>query len=80
MLRVCGWLLPLGDASAAFECVKMLARNHEFARLKRAGARAQAEKLRWEKIAAQITAGYPRVLAGGSFAQSDPERSEHNRG
>jgi glycosyltransferase involved in cell wall biosynthesis len=64
----CGWLLPLGDSEAAFQRVKVLAENREMARAKRAGARAQAEKFSWERVAAQITAGYQRVVAGGSFA------------
>lgn len=64
----CGWLLPPGDAEAAFQRVKMLAENRERARAKRAGARAQAEKFSWERVAAQITAGYRRLAGGGSFA------------
>lgn len=64
----CGWLLPPGDAGAAFECVKMLAENRGLLRAKRAGARARAEKFSWSRVAAQIAAGYHRVATGGPFA------------
>jgi glycosyltransferase involved in cell wall biosynthesis len=63
-----GWLLPPGDADAAFECVKRLANNREEARNKRKGARAKAESLSWDRVAGTILAGYERLLAGRSFA------------
>jgi glycosyltransferase involved in cell wall biosynthesis len=63
-----GWLLPQGDADAAFECVSMLAADRSMARAKRAAARQRAETMDWPVIAAQITAGYQRLLAGGHFA------------
>jgi hypothetical protein len=36
------------------------------------GARAQAARFSWEQVAAQITAGYRRLLAGRNFA-SEPK-------
>jgi glycosyltransferase involved in cell wall biosynthesis len=65
--KSCGWLLPAGDADAAFECVKMLAKNRNLARAKRVAARAQAEKFSWDRVAAQITAGYQRLAMGRPF-------------
>jgi glycosyltransferase involved in cell wall biosynthesis len=65
----CGWLLPLGDNEAAFQCVKRLAEDRGLARAKRRAARAQAERFSWQQVAAQITAGYRRLLAGGNFAK-----------
>ena len=64
----CGWLLPLGDREAAFQCVKRVAENRTLARAKRSAARAQAERFSWQQVAAQITAGYRRLLSGGNFA------------
>jgi len=64
----CGWLLPLGDSEAAFQCVKHLAENRTLARAKRSAARAQAERFSWRHVSAQITAGYRRLLSGGNFA------------
>jgi glycosyltransferase involved in cell wall biosynthesis len=63
-----GWLLPLGDAEAAYACVQRLALNRDEARGLRAGARAKAETFSWHRVAAQITGGYQRLLAGQSFA------------
>jgi glycosyltransferase involved in cell wall biosynthesis len=68
----CGWLLPVGDAEAAYQCIRQIAENRELARAKRRAARAQAERFSWEQVAAQITAGYRRLLAGGNFA-SEPK-------
>jgi glycosyltransferase involved in cell wall biosynthesis len=63
-----GWLLPPGDAGAAFDCVKRLVLNRGEARSKRAGARAKAESFSWDTVAAQIVAGYERLLRGQPFA------------
>jgi len=68
----CGWLLPVGDAEAAYQCIRQITENRELARAKRRAARAQAERFSWEQVAAQITAGYRRLLAGGNFA-SEPK-------
>jgi len=65
----CGWLLPLGDSEAAFQCVRRLAEDRTLARAKRTPARAQAERYSWQQVAAQITAGYRRLLSGGNFAK-----------
>jgi glycosyltransferase involved in cell wall biosynthesis len=64
----CGWLLPPGDAAAAFECVRLLAKDRDLVRAKRASARAQADKFSWERVAAQIAAGYQRLATGRPFA------------
>jgi len=64
----CGWLLPLGDSEAAFQCVKRVAENRTLARAKRSAARAQAERFSWQQVAGQIAAGYQRLLSGGNFA------------
>ncbi|MCL2453348.1 MAG: glycosyltransferase family 4 protein [Alphaproteobacteria bacterium] len=65
----CGWLLPLGDSEAAFQCIKRIAENRKLARAKRSAARTQAERFSWQQVAAQIEAGYQRLLAGGNFAE-----------
>jgi glycosyltransferase involved in cell wall biosynthesis len=74
----CGWLLPLGDAEAAYQCVREIAENRELARAKRRAARAQAERFSWEQVAAQITAGYRRLLAGGTFARQPINRDSED--
>jgi glycosyltransferase involved in cell wall biosynthesis len=64
----CGWLLPPGDADAAFDCVQTLAANRDLARARRAGARARAEAMSWRQVAGQIQAAYARLDAGQAFA------------
>lgn len=64
----CGWLLPPGDADAAYDCVQRLAADRSAARALRAGARMRAEQLSWPHVAEQVQAAYARLRAGRAFA------------
>lgn len=64
----CGWLLPIGDADAAFECIRQLADDPTLARHMRRAARAKADSFSWERVATQISDGYERLAATGRLA------------
>jgi glycosyltransferase involved in cell wall biosynthesis len=72
----CGWLLPAGDADAAFEQVRMIAADREAAWAKREQARQKAESFAWPVVARTLTAAYERLATTGKFA---PERSQQPR-
>jgi glycosyltransferase involved in cell wall biosynthesis len=64
----CGWLLPVGDADAAFEQVRMIAAKREAAWEKRGQARQKAENFAWPVVARTLTAAYERLSTTGKFA------------
>ncbi len=63
-----GWLLPPDDGAAAFDCVRGLIQNRDLATAKRDGARKQAERFDWKRIAGELVAAYDRLIATGRFA------------
>jgi glycosyltransferase involved in cell wall biosynthesis len=66
----CGWLFPAGDVDSTFGLINSLAKNRDPATSLRPGARTRAEKFSWNRVAAQVTAGYQRVASGGHFAET----------
>jgi glycosyltransferase involved in cell wall biosynthesis len=61
-----GWLIPEGDAVAAFALVKQLCVDKDMARSRRKNARAQALKFDWQRISERLSVVYSAVMAGRS--------------
>lgn len=64
----CGWLLPAGDAGAAFACLRAITEDRGLAAAKRAGARAKAETFAWPRMVTLLSEGYARLAATGRLA------------
>lgn len=64
----CGWLLPSGNAAAAFDLLAAIAADRRSAAVLRQGARAKAEGFAWENVARPILAAYRRLIETGRFA------------
>jgi glycosyltransferase involved in cell wall biosynthesis len=64
----CGWLLPPGDADAAFDCLSAIAADRNLAMSRRAAARRKAEEFAWPNVARPIVEAYRRLLQTGRFA------------
>ena len=64
----CGWLLPAGDADAAFACLSAIVADRSVSESLRPAARARGKSLAWENTARPILAGYKNLLETGRFA------------
>jgi len=64
----CGWLLPPRDPAAAYACIEAIVRDRDLASSKRRAARVKAERFSWQRVAAEVTAAYDRLISGTDFA------------
>jgi glycosyltransferase involved in cell wall biosynthesis len=69
----CGWLLPHGDADAAFELISKLAKDPDLVHEKRSAARRRSKVFSWPAVAQLVFAAYECLIATGRFAAQDDQ-------
>jgi glycosyltransferase involved in cell wall biosynthesis len=71
-----GWLCPNGSVEFMLALIKQLCANRDIARSRRAGARARACELDWQRITERLSVVYSAVCSGRSPSALVNEREQ----